>query len=159
MDASIALASHFPNPTSRHMSLYNHYSVSISFVYVPSAFDVTGSALWRMRATLREHDRVREVSFEGKNGSFEIFIKATGSTRLSFPLLSGPLSQRESFSSCSCFTVLEVLESRSGTYHFRNIESIIGRIALRIDVFSPIRPAILKERTPTITIYLIPMKS
>jgi hypothetical protein len=47
--------------------------------------DITGSALWRMRAALRHRDRVREISFEGSNAAgFEKFFRAT---KCSFPVL------------------------------------------------------------------------
>ena len=46
--------------------------------------DITGSALWRMRAALRHHDRVRRISFEASGASFDKFIKATNCP---FPLL------------------------------------------------------------------------
>ena len=40
--------------------------------------DITGSALWRMRAALRHCDRVREITFEGWSGvDFGNFIRAT----------------------------------------------------------------------------------
>jgi hypothetical protein len=39
--------------------------------------DITGSALWRMRAALRHRDRVREISFRGSDVSFGKFIRAT----------------------------------------------------------------------------------
>jgi hypothetical protein len=46
--------------------------------------DVTNSALWRMRAALRHHDRVRVISYEGTGADFDKFIDATNSP---FPLL------------------------------------------------------------------------
>ena len=39
--------------------------------------DITGSALWRMRAALRHRDRVREISFQGSKASFNDFFRAT----------------------------------------------------------------------------------
>jgi hypothetical protein len=45
---------------------------------------ITGSALWRLRAALRHHDRVREISFEGSSASFGKFFKATNRP---FPVL------------------------------------------------------------------------
>jgi hypothetical protein len=39
--------------------------------------EITGSALWRMRAALRHRDRVREIFFEGRGVSFGNFIRAT----------------------------------------------------------------------------------
>jgi hypothetical protein len=39
--------------------------------------DITGSAIWRMRAALRHHDRVREISFGGYGVTQGEFIKAT----------------------------------------------------------------------------------
>jgi hypothetical protein len=39
--------------------------------------DITGSALWRMRAALRHRDRVREISFRGCGLIFRKFIRAT----------------------------------------------------------------------------------
>jgi hypothetical protein len=46
--------------------------------------DITGSALWRMRATLRHHDRVREIAFEGSRANYNMFFRATKCT---FPVL------------------------------------------------------------------------
>jgi hypothetical protein len=37
--------------------------------------DITGSALWRMRAALRHQDRVREIVFGGTNAWFEEFSR------------------------------------------------------------------------------------
>ena len=39
--------------------------------------DITGSALWRMRAALRQRDRVRGISFGGQTVSYETFIRET----------------------------------------------------------------------------------
>ncbi|KAF8504882.1 hypothetical protein F5888DRAFT_800517 [Russula emetica] len=39
--------------------------------------DISGSALWRMRAALRHRDRVREISFGGWGVTFGKFIRAT----------------------------------------------------------------------------------
>jgi hypothetical protein len=39
--------------------------------------DITGSALWRMRATLRHHDRVRRITFTGTAAWINEFIRAT----------------------------------------------------------------------------------
>jgi hypothetical protein len=63
--------------------LSGHLPILIDYLCM-YGLDVTGSALWRMRAALRERDRVREISFEGKNESFEKFIKATN---YHFPVL------------------------------------------------------------------------
>ena len=46
--------------------------------------DITDNAIWRMRAALGHHDRVREISYEGSDANFDKFIKATNSP---FPLL------------------------------------------------------------------------
>jgi hypothetical protein len=46
--------------------------------------DVTASALWRMRATLRHHDRVREIAFEGSSANCDKFFKGT---KGAFPVL------------------------------------------------------------------------
>jgi hypothetical protein len=46
--------------------------------------DITGSALWRLRAALRHHDRVCEIDFEGTNAWFNEFFKATNCP---FPVL------------------------------------------------------------------------
>jgi hypothetical protein len=59
----------------------------------PTRREITGSALWRMRAALRHRDRVREISFGGWDVDFiETFISATNypfpaleSLVLSFP--------------------------------------------------------------------------
>ena len=32
--------------------------------------NITGGALWRMRAALRYHDRAREIAFDGTRGNF-----------------------------------------------------------------------------------------
>jgi hypothetical protein len=45
---------------------------------------ITGSALWRMHAALRHHDRVREIAFVGKSVNFDKFFKATNRP---FPIL------------------------------------------------------------------------
>jgi hypothetical protein len=39
--------------------------------------DLTGSALWRMRATFRHHDRVRKITFAGTGTWIDEFIRAT----------------------------------------------------------------------------------
>ena len=49
----------------------------ISVEYKCSFVEITGSALWRMRAALRHRDRVREIFFEGRGVSFGNFIRAT----------------------------------------------------------------------------------
>jgi hypothetical protein len=46
--------------------------------------EITESALWRMRAALRHHDRVRKIAFEGSNANFDEFFKETKCT---FPML------------------------------------------------------------------------
>jgi hypothetical protein len=46
--------------------------------------EITGSALWRMRAALRHHDRVRQIAFEGGWANFDKLFKATNR---SFPIL------------------------------------------------------------------------
>ena len=47
---------------------------------------MTGSALWRMRATLEHHhDRVREINFGGSSANFDKFFKAT--SKRAFPML------------------------------------------------------------------------
>jgi hypothetical protein len=51
--------------------------------------DVTGSALWRMRAALKHQDRVRgEIAFEGTGAWFDEFFEATN---CSFPVLESLL--------------------------------------------------------------------
>jgi hypothetical protein len=64
----------------------------ISIEYTCWYGDITGSALWRMRAAIRHRDRVREISFGGQVVSFGKFIRATNchfpaleSLSLSFP--------------------------------------------------------------------------
>jgi hypothetical protein len=47
--------------------------------------NLTGSALWRLRAALGHSDRVREISFEGSDAWFGQFFTAT--TNCSFPVL------------------------------------------------------------------------
>ncbi len=46
--------------------------------------DITGSALWRMRAALKHPDRVREIRFEGDWPSLDKFFKMTNCP---FPML------------------------------------------------------------------------
>ena len=47
--------------------------------------EITGSALWRMRAVLKHHpDRVREITLEGERPSFNKFFKMTN---CAFPML------------------------------------------------------------------------
>jgi hypothetical protein len=47
--------------------------------------DISGSALWRMRAALKHHhDRVREIAFEGTNTNFDKILKVT---QCAFPVL------------------------------------------------------------------------
>jgi hypothetical protein len=46
--------------------------------------EITDSALWRMGAALRYHDRVREIAFEGGSANFEKFFEATNCP---FPIL------------------------------------------------------------------------
>ena len=46
--------------------------------------DLTRSALWRLRTTLKQHDRVREISVEGTTALFDKFFRATNCT---FPVL------------------------------------------------------------------------
>ncbi|KAI0267617.1 hypothetical protein BGY98DRAFT_1142321 [Russula aff. rugulosa BPL654] len=47
--------------------------------------EITGSALWRMRAVLKHHpDRVREITLEGEWPSFNKFFKMTN---CAFPML------------------------------------------------------------------------
>ncbi|KAF8484019.1 hypothetical protein DFH94DRAFT_334845 [Russula ochroleuca] len=49
----------------------------ISIDYRHMYKNITDSALWRIHAALRHHDRVREISFEGTGANFDKFIKAT----------------------------------------------------------------------------------
>jgi hypothetical protein len=47
--------------------------------------DITGSALWRMRAALKHHrDRVREIDFSGTQANFDKFFEVTN---CAFPVL------------------------------------------------------------------------
>ena len=46
--------------------------------------EMTGSALQRMHAALRHHDRVREITFQGGSADFKKFLKATNCP---FPIL------------------------------------------------------------------------
>ncbi|KAH9995468.1 hypothetical protein BJV77DRAFT_1093431 [Russula vinacea] len=51
--------------------------------------DISGSALWRMRAALKHHhDRVREIAFEGTNANFDKILKMT---QCAFPVLESLL--------------------------------------------------------------------
>jgi hypothetical protein len=45
--------------------LSGHWPIFID--YECMFIDITGSALWRMRATLKHQDRVRKIAFEGES--------------------------------------------------------------------------------------------
>jgi len=68
----------------RHIKTTLSSSLPIFIEYKCLYGDITGSALWRMRAALRHRDRVREISFEGSNAGFKKFFRAT---KCSFPAL------------------------------------------------------------------------
>jgi hypothetical protein len=68
----------------RHIKTILSGSLPILVNYRCRYRDITGSALWRMRAALKHHDRVRGISFEGSGANFDKFIKATN---FPFPLL------------------------------------------------------------------------
>ena len=56
-------------------------SIDYQHIYEP----ITGSALWRMRATLKHHpDRVRKITFQGKRANFDKFFELTNRA---FPVL------------------------------------------------------------------------
>jgi hypothetical protein len=57
--------------------LSSHLPILIDYMFLYRPRDITGSAIWRMRAALRHRDRVREISFEGNGVMFEKFITAT----------------------------------------------------------------------------------
>jgi hypothetical protein len=75
--------------------LSGHLPILIDYSHSYQARGITGSAIWRMRAALKHRDRVREISFGGRDfifGIFGIFVKATSypfpalkSLSLSFP--------------------------------------------------------------------------
>jgi len=53
--------------------------------------DITGSALWRLRAALEHHrDRVREIAFGGSRASFDKFFQVTN---CAFPILESVFLQ------------------------------------------------------------------
>ena len=57
------------------------------FVYYDCVHkDMTRSALWRMRASLKQHNRVRDISVAGTSSCFDKFFRATNCT---FPMLEG----------------------------------------------------------------------
>ena len=56
--------------------------IFINFGYMYQ--DTTGIILWRMRAALKHHDRVRGISFQWTSGGFNEFLKATNCP---FPIL------------------------------------------------------------------------
>ena len=56
--------------------------ISINYQY--NRESVTGSALWRMCATLKRHDRVRKITFQGMRANFDKFFKLTNRA---FPVL------------------------------------------------------------------------
>jgi hypothetical protein len=62
-------------------------SLPIFIDYRNMGGDINGSALstlWRMRAALKHHDRVREISFEVSSANFDEFFRATS---FPFPVL------------------------------------------------------------------------
>jgi hypothetical protein len=62
-------------------------SLPIFIDYRNMGGDINGSALsalWRMRAALKHHDRVREISFEVSSADFDEFFRATS---FPFPVL------------------------------------------------------------------------
>ena len=63
LDLSITVGPHKP----AHIKAILASPLPISIEYECFHGDTTGSALWRMRAALRHHDRVREISFGGPN--------------------------------------------------------------------------------------------
>ncbi|KAF8484017.1 hypothetical protein DFH94DRAFT_820681 [Russula ochroleuca] len=79
----------------RHIKTFLSCSLPILINYRCGYRDITGSALWRMRAVLKHCDRVRRISFEGTDANFDKFFKATNCP---FPLLES-LSLR--FKHCS----------------------------------------------------------
>jgi hypothetical protein len=62
--------------------LSGHWPIFID--YGCMCIDITGSALWRMRAMLKHQDRVRRIAFEGGSNWFDEFFKATNCP---FPVL------------------------------------------------------------------------
>ena len=59
-------------------------TLPISIDYKNMYGDITGSILWRMRAALNHHDRVREIAFEGTIANFDKILKMT---QRAFPVL------------------------------------------------------------------------
>jgi len=80
LDLSITVAPQKPG----HIKTILSSPLPIFIEYKCLYGDITGSALWRMRAALGHRDRVREISFEGSNAGFKKFFRAT---RRPFPVL------------------------------------------------------------------------
>ena len=57
--------------------LSGHLPILIDYSHSYRPRDITGSAIWRMRAALKHRDRVREISFGGSDFIFGKFTKAT----------------------------------------------------------------------------------
>jgi hypothetical protein len=65
----------------------------ISIDYKSIRRDITGSALWRLRATLQQHHhRVREIAFKGSSANFEKLLKMA---QRDFPVLESLILQFE----------------------------------------------------------------
>jgi hypothetical protein len=63
--------------------LSGHWPILVDYDY--RCRDITGSALWRMRAVLmHHHDHVRKIAFSGSRDNFDKFYKVTN---YAFPLL------------------------------------------------------------------------
>jgi hypothetical protein len=68
---------HIKTILSGHLPILIDYSCLYHYWHLYGLEDITGSALWRMRAALRHRDRVREISFRGCGVIFRKFIRAT----------------------------------------------------------------------------------
>ena len=76
LDLKITVGPKKPGHIETILRLSSPLPIFIEYKYLFG--DITGSALWRMRAALRHRgDRVRGISFEGSNAGFKKFFRAT----------------------------------------------------------------------------------
>jgi hypothetical protein len=72
------------NAKPRHIKTILSGPLSIFFFYRSVYGPLAGSALWRMRAALKHHDRVREIDFRGCRPAYDQIFKETN---CAFPVL------------------------------------------------------------------------
>ncbi|KAF8475211.1 hypothetical protein DFH94DRAFT_116376 [Russula ochroleuca] len=82
LDLSITVGPEKP----RHIKTILSGPLPILIDYTRMYGDIAGSALWRLRAALKHHDRVREIAFEGSRANFNQILKMT---QCAFPVLEG----------------------------------------------------------------------